>query len=164
LAAAGSTVASATIGVTSLCLVGAHGWGEYGSLWWLWWLGDAGGAVLVAPVLLSWASPPQAQPLPRRPAGVAALACWVVLVSLVVFAGGLTADISRHPLEYTIFPLVIWAALRFGPKGTTVVTFLASGIAVWGTVRGYGPFATGTVHENLILLQAFMAIVAVSAL
>src|SRR5439155_9559425 len=43
-------------------------------------------------------------------------------------------------------------------------TFLASGIAVWGTVNGLGPFGAGTLHESLILLQVFMGVVAVTAL
>src|SRR5262249_52380599 len=33
LAAAGSTMVSATIGVTTLCLAGVHDWAAYGALW-----------------------------------------------------------------------------------------------------------------------------------
>jgi PAS domain S-box-containing protein len=163
-AAAGSTMVSATIGVTSLCLGGVQPWSAYGSLWWLWWLGDASGAVLLTPLLLTWATGWETRPPPGRAAEAAALTGTLALVSLVVFAGGVTPGFSRHPLEYTIFPFVVWAALRFGQPGTAAVTFVTSGIAVWGTVHGFGPFATGTVQENLILLQAFMAVVAVTAL
>jgi PAS domain S-box-containing protein len=162
LAGGVSTMLSASIGVTSLCLGGIQPWAAYGSLWWLWWLGDAAGAVLVAPLILSWAN--QALLRPRRVSEAGALLGTLVLVSLVVFAGGVTAEISRHPLEYIIFPLIVWAALRFGQPGTTAVTFIASCIAIWGTVHGFGPFATGTMHQNLILLQTFMAVVAVTAL
>jgi signal transduction histidine kinase/ActR/RegA family two-component response regulator len=84
--------------------------------------------------------------------------------ALMVFGGGLDTTTSHHPLEYIVFPFVIWAALRFGPPGATLVTFVASSIAVWGTVNGRGPFAGGSVHENLVLLQAFMGIVAATAL
>jgi PAS domain S-box-containing protein len=177
LAGAGCTMVSATIGVTTLCLAGVHDWAAYGALWWLWWLGDAAGTVLVAPLLLTWAYAlplpgggegrvrgPETSPRPRRPAEAAALIGTLILVSLVVFAGGVTPGTSRHPLEYTIFPFVVWAALRFGQPGTTAVTFGAAGIALWGTVNGLGPFATGTTHENLIVLQAFMVVVAVTAL
>jgi signal transduction histidine kinase len=163
LAGAASTMLSATIGVTSLCLGGVQPWGTYGWLWWLWWLGDATGAVLVAPLLLAWATSPMHSLRSRRLEAVALLAS-LLLVSLVVFAGGVTPAISRHPLEYTMFPFVVWAALRFGQPGTTAVTFIASCVAIWGTVHGYGPFATGTTQQNLILLQAFMAVVAITAL
>src|SRR5262249_59820982 len=43
LAAGLSTMISATVGVTSLCLGGVHLWSRYGSLWSVWWLGDATG-------------------------------------------------------------------------------------------------------------------------
>src|SRR5262245_3730661 len=33
-----STLASATIGVTSLCISGLASWGRFVNLWWVWWL------------------------------------------------------------------------------------------------------------------------------
>src|SRR5262249_45507445 len=68
------------------------------------------------------------------------------------------------PFEYIVFPFVIWAALRFGPAGSAAVTLLASAIALWGTLRGFGPFARGPVYESLIMLQVFMAVVGITAL
>ncbi len=64
LAAGLATMVSATIGVTSLCLGGVNlpalqrtiEWSDFVSLWWVWWLGDAMGALVVAPVLLTWAA------------------------------------------------------------------------------------------------------------
>ncbi|PYV08184.1 MAG: family 3 adenylate cyclase, partial [Acidobacteria bacterium] len=88
-----------------------------------------------------------------------ALVATAVAVNVLVF--------SRHAapaaplyggLQYTVFPVVIWAALRFGPPGTALVTLVSSIIAISGTLRGSGPFAVGTTHESLILLEVFMAI------
>ncbi|HXV44310.1 MAG TPA: MASE1 domain-containing protein, partial [Anaerolineae bacterium] len=50
LAAAVSTTIGATIGTASLTLAGAISWAAYPSVWLVWWLGDAMGALLVAPV------------------------------------------------------------------------------------------------------------------
>src|SRR5207245_6206394 len=36
--------------------------------------------------------------------------------------------------------------------------------AVWGTLRGVGPFARGDPNEALVLLQAFMGVIAVTSL
>ena len=58
VAALMSTTVSATIGVTSLCAGGVQPWASYGTLWWVWWLGDAGGALIVAPLILTWAGAP----------------------------------------------------------------------------------------------------------
>ena len=67
-------------------------------------------------------------------------------------------------MAYSIFPFVVWAALRFGQQGTTIVTLVASGLAIWGTVGGLGPFGTGPVPERLLLLQIFMAVIAITGM
>ncbi len=164
LAAALSTALSATVGVTSLCLGGVQPWSAYGELWRVWWLGDATGALVVAPVLLTWASRPPSGWAPRRLAEALCLAVALIVVSLTAFTGQLTWLTSDHPLEYAIFPFIIWAALRFGQPETCAVTLAASVIAIWGTTHGFGPFSRGTTHDNLILLQIFLAAVAVTAL
>jgi PAS domain S-box-containing protein len=163
LAAGVSTMVSATIGATSLCLGGVKAWTAYPTLWSVWWLGDAMGDLVVAPLLLSWAGWHRIPWRPRRVAEAGALLLTLVAVSLLVF-GGPRSRFSFHPLAYTVFPVVIWAALRFGQPATTLMTFVASGMAIWGTVGGYGPFAAPTTNESLILVQIFMGVVAVSAM
>src|SRR2546430_6510636 len=41
---------------------------------------------------------------------------------------------------------------------------LQSGIAIWGTLAGFGPFVRSTANESLLLLQAFMGVTAVVTL
>src|SRR5258706_87106 len=48
----GSTLVSATVGVTSLALGGFLKLEAMTSVWFTWWLGDVGGALVIAPVLL----------------------------------------------------------------------------------------------------------------
>jgi PAS domain S-box-containing protein len=163
LAAGLSTMVSATIGATSLCLGGVKPWTSYPTMWGVWWLGDAMGDLVVAPLLLTWAGWHCLPWRPRRVAEAGTLFLALVAVSLLVFAGPI-AYFSFHPLAYTVFPFVIWAALRFGQPAVTLVTFLASGVAIWGTVGGHGPFAARTTQESLILLQIYMGVVAVTAL
>jgi PAS domain S-box-containing protein len=155
---------SAIIGVTSLCLGGVEPWAAYGRLLWVWWLGDATGALVMAPVLLTWAARGPHLWRAGRLVEAVALVVSLVIVTMAVFSGLFVKDGTTHPLAYFIFPFVIWAALRFGQVGTTTVTFIASGIAIWETVNGHGPFAKGNVNESLILLQLFMAVVAVTGL
>jgi two-component system CheB/CheR fusion protein len=163
LAALLSTAISATVGVTSLCLGGVHPWANYGALWAVWWLGDAVGNLVMAPLLLTWARRARLGP-PRRLVEEAVLCGTVIGVCLLVFGGGLPAARAGYSLEYTIFPLVIWAALRFGPPTSALVTFLVSGIALGGTLNGFGPFVRGSDSESLVLLQAFLGVVAVTGL
>src|SRR6187549_495042 len=49
-----STIVSASVGATSLCVSGVQPWSMFGSLWGHWWLGDGAGILLLTPVLLTW--------------------------------------------------------------------------------------------------------------
>jgi len=162
-AALASTMVSATIGAASLCHAGGD-WTSFWSLWRVWYIGDGMGDLVVAPLLLVWSRAPHLALARRRPPEAAALVGLAALVTLIVFAGRLGIGLRDYPLHYTVFPLVIWAALRFGQIGTTVVSFVVSGVAIWSTANGLGPFALATAHESLVMLQLFMAVVAGSGL
>jgi len=159
-----STTVSATIGVASLYLGGIQPWDALPRLWGVWWVGDAGGDLIVAPLLLVWASMPQLRWPRWRILEALALLAGVVGVSLAVFVGAFGLWREGYPLHYTIFPFVIAGALRFGHRGATTATFVASTLAIWSTVHGFGPFATGGIGERLIMVQLFMAVVAITAL
>jgi integral membrane sensor domain MASE1 len=107
LAAFVSTMASATIDTTTLLLADEISLATYGSDWTLWWLGDAMGALLVAPALLAWVAqrPPTLSRV--RLLEAAALLGALVAVSYITFFGG------QWSYPYALFPLLIWATLRF---------------------------------------------------
>ena len=162
LAAGVSTALAATIGATSLCAGGVHPWSAFGTLWWTWWIGDALGALVVAPLLLVWTD----SPVPRAADGrieATVLLSAAVAVGFLIFvvrgAGG-----ADYPLHYTVFPLVIWAALRFGQRGTTAVTLLVAALTVWTAVGDAGTAPLGAPHHRLMQQQLFMAVVAVTGL
>lgn len=155
-----STTISATIGTASLCMGGVQPWEAYNELWWLWWLGDATGALLVAPVLLVWCGKPHA--LHRRDI-VEAVTTTSALIALSLIIFGIT-QVNSQVFLYIIFPFIIWAAFRFGQYGTTWLTLIASAVAIWATLHGLGPFSGMPVGTSLILLQIFMGIVALTGL
>jgi len=162
-----STIVSATIGTFSLCATGLQPWHSFIALWRVWWLGDAGGALLVAPAILAWGSGFSAQgsaPSLRRIVEAVLLFAGIVLMCAAIFARSPDSHLSGHSVIYMIFPFIIWAALRFGQRATTIVTLIASGIAVLSTARGLGPFGSDSISQSLILLESFMATVAVTGL
>jgi signal transduction histidine kinase/ActR/RegA family two-component response regulator len=156
LGAVVSTVVSATIGVGSLFLSGAIQASAMTPLWLVWWSGDAIGILLVAPLLFTWVRGE------RVDGGGRGLEGAILILILVA----LTAALFRIPFSYVyaIFPVVSWAALRFGPRGAATTTFLVCGLAVWFTLQGVGPFVGSTPTHNLALLQTFMGLLAVTAL
>ncbi|TMA72205.1 MAG: hypothetical protein E6J72_20690 [Deltaproteobacteria bacterium] len=163
-AALASTTVSATIGVTSLCVGGVQPWTAFGRLWWVWWLGDCVGDLIVAPLLLVWMSAPQPRWQRDRVLEAAGLLAGVVAVTISVFVGPLGLWREGYPLHYVTFPFVIAAALRFGQRGATSTTLIVSCLAISSTVNGFGPFAAGSVGERLMMVQLYMAVVAVTAL
>lgn len=164
LAAGASTVVSATVGVTSLALAGFARWADLGPVWLTWWLGDGAGALVVAPVVLLWTENPRVQWTRRQAVEAAALLVCLVLVGLIVFGGEFPARMKNYPLEFLCIPILLWAAFRFGARETATAILLLSGVAIYGTLRGFGPFARDTRNESLLLLQAFIAVIAVTKL
>jgi len=164
LAAGLSTTVSATVGVAVLRLAGIVEPGHFGETWRAWWVGDALGDLVVAPVILTW-SRPGGLALPVRRA--------VEALALVAVAGGLSCFVFLlgPPLEPTpfrqahvLFPVLIWAALRFGPRGGSATILLISVFAVWGTLAGHGPFIGQTPDLSLLALQIFMGVASITAL
>jgi PAS domain S-box-containing protein len=164
LAVVAATTVSATVGVASLCLGGVQPWSHFSELWWIWWLGDAIGALVVTPVLLTYAGAPWRRWRSAQLVETVGLLATSVVVCVMVFAGRLGGESRADPLQYLVFPVVIWAALRVGQAGTSALTLVASAIATWGTISGLGPFARGNPHESLVLLQLFLGVVATTGL
>jgi signal transduction histidine kinase len=164
LAAALSTMISATIGVASLYFAGLVQQPKVAETWRTWWVGDAIGALLVAPAILVWAKRPRVHPSARRLGEATLLALGVVIASLLVLLWPITGGGGPLGQAYVFFPLLMWAAIRFGQRGSVTTTVVVSAIAVVGTVMGRGPFIQPTLHESLLALQAFMGITAATFL
>ena len=164
LAAVVSTTVAATFGVTSLSLGGFARWQDYGDIWLTWWLGDAAGDLVVAPVLLLWATGPRWPPRRAQLFEAGLLIACLVFVGELVFGGLFPAEYKNYPLEFVCIPFVLWAAFRFGARGAATALVLVCGIAIRGTLHGFGPFVWGTPNESLVLLQSFIGVTAATTL
>jgi PAS domain S-box-containing protein len=162
LAAGLSSLVSATLGVTSGWLSGVIPAAHVGPAWWTWWLGDVMGALVVAPLVCVWYARPRLRLPPARLAEAGVLVLTVGAVSVVVFDGLWTLPDAQAP--YLLFPVLIWAALRFGPQGAVTAIGLVSSLAIWATAQSLGPFASDTRHTSLLRLQVFMGVVTVTSL
>jgi signal transduction histidine kinase len=120
-----------------------------------WTLGDAAGVLVPAPVILTWAST-GLRGLGRRELVEGAL----VLVLLVVLA---TLPPQRD-VPYIVFPVLLWAALRFGPRGAATAVLVVCSITVWNTAQNDGPFVRDSITDSLLATQLFIAISALTSL
>lgn len=155
---------SAFIGPASLVAGGVIDASLYWSVWLQWWMGDATGVVILAPLLLAWwgrAGPPQ-PPLARMEAvllGAATLA-----IGEAVFGGFGVIREGYYPASLALFPLAVWAALRFGLRGATALILGVSVFAIWGTVLGRGPFVVDGGVDSLVRWWVFANVITVTSL
>ncbi|UNU24629.1 adenylate/guanylate cyclase domain-containing protein [Microcoleus vaginatus] len=168
------TQISCTIGAFSLYLAGKVDWAEYWSVRWEWCLGDTMGVLILTPLILIFFRPKvTAARLKRqteRPQRYLIWrAVWLILligVSWLVFVSKNEASISRYPLEYLPFPLIIWSALQFGQRAAVLASFIVSSIAIMGSSQGGGPFIAkaDNITQAILFLQAFMGVVTITSL
>ncbi|WP_293151697.1 MULTISPECIES: MASE1 domain-containing protein [unclassified Microcoleus] len=166
LAALASTLINSTIGSIIVCVSGFSSWNNFGTIWGTWWVGDAMGILLVAPLLLTWHKLPK---IPTHRKQIVERIIWLLLllaIGWLVFCSRTRAAYARYPLEYLPFPLVVWAAFRFGQRYTALANFILCGFAIWGIARGSGPFLkhASSIPQALLSLQAFIAVIAVTGL
>ena len=159
-----STMVGATIGVSCLALSGLASWTDYTSIWLTWWLGDAMGDFIIAPLLILWSENPSVRWNRYELFELALLLLLLLLVGQMVFGGMLPTKAKDYPLDFLCVPVLVWAAFRFGPRETATTAVMLSGIALWGTLHGFGPFAKNALNESLLLLQLFMGCTAIMAL
>jgi signal transduction histidine kinase len=161
LAAGLSTIVSATIGVTTLSIAGFAPWSDYGAIWTTWWLGDAVGDLLFAPPLLLWITGTRPRWPPQRPIEAACVGILLVATAAAFFGG---IGQQNAPIEWFWIPVVVWVAYRFGQRAAATAVLGLSAVTIWGTALGLGPFVLPSPNASLLLLQAFLGVVAVLSL
>lgn len=159
-----SAAISATIGTSTLMLAGQAETSVFWAIWSTWWIGNLLGALVVTPALLVWTHPPSLRSRSRKYWEGFILLILLASVTWYVFGSEPPDGIFHQALIYLVFPFIIWAALRLEQHGATLAIFVVSGIAIWGTVQGLGPFSLESMNESLVLLQTFTAVVSLTAL
>ena len=71
---------------------------------------------------------------------------------------------SNRPLTYVLFPVLLWAALRFGARGGTLAVAVTAGLTVWNTTHYLGPFYFHSITRSVLITQLFIGVAALSTL
>src|SRR6266446_1826939 len=121
----------------------------------LWFFADALAFLTVAPAILTWVR--EGREWSRKSLNYlefAALMISLILFGYFTFMG--TGREERPALLYSLVPLLLWAALRFGLKGVSISALVVALLAMWGAARGRGPFAEQGPLNNALSLQLFL--------
>lgn len=122
-------------------------------------LGHGLGVLIVAPVLLTWSA--------RGTAAANRGELWCLIVGsllLNTLAFSATPIAPGAALLIASFAAVLWAALRFGVRETSIVMLITSIFATVAAGRRIGPFLFASPSEGLLSLSLLLLVAGVTAL
>jgi two-component system sensor histidine kinase UhpB len=132
--------------------------------WQAWFLSNALTGLTLLPMIAlgmsdgaSWAR----QLSWRRGLEAGALLIGLVTVSALVFAGTSNGPSGLPARLYAPLPFLMWAAVRFGPGGTSASLLMITSLAIWGVLHEHGPFVAQAPADNLLSLQLFLLAISV---
>jgi|WetSurMetagenome_2_1015567.scaffolds.fasta_scaffold00239_21 PAS domain S-box-containing protein len=152
-----STTISATIGTATFCLSVSE-WTNSLSIWLTWWMGDAAGAIIMVPLVMTFKGFDAAGWKKLRPMAVKLL-IWA-LIGAVCYS----MFFRSIPLNFILFPVLIIAAFRLGQFGSAMAIGVISIVSTYATVNGTGPFSAMTLTEALLLQQVFIGSIATASM
>lgn len=122
------------------------------------WPSNALAALVVVPLVVSWATP---VPTPRpyasagRQAEAGVLYLGLLIAGALIFQKQFSVETSPA-LLYAPLPFLLWAAMRFGTRGISVAIAMVASLAIYGAMHGLGPFTAGSAAENTRSVQFFL--------
>src|ERR1035441_8357348 len=156
------TTVNAAFNVVSLGYAGTVSWADLFPTILEWWVPNALAGLVVAPFLITWATPSALRWHPRLVMEAALCGTGLVVGTLTSFHSWFVYGIESYPLAYLPFPFLVWGALRFGQRGATTGTLLVSALAIHSLLGGRGPFLTTSEREGLMLIGSYIGILAVT--
>ena len=94
----------------------------------------------------------------------ALLAAGLFSVAYLLFATQRAGQNTIPALLYLPLPFLLWAAIRFGPRGASTALLAVSFCAIWGAIHGIGPFATQSAETNAFSVQLFLILTSIPIL
>jgi len=137
----------------------------YFDTWVVWWISDTLGMILITPFILIMATYPSLISTMRS---YKAYLERIVLLAVIVLVTWYLSSGTSHSLFnfYLIFPLLMWSAFRFGPRGT-VSSLMLFGFVAFGMIvyANSGLEITRvSVKESILSMQILVSIAALSSL
>ena len=147
LAAIGSPMISASIGVTGSVLARLLPWQSYGASWVTWWLASALAHLIFTPPLLLARS--SLEPDQKRLGETLSILVILSVFLWIIFHW-------QEPLSYTLLPILMWIVFRLGILISSLTVVFVATIAIVHTTHGHGPWADYSPEVSLLLLQSFI--------
>ena len=132
-----------------------------GDVWWprlpRWFVGDAVGALTIAPALLVTTRPRFAT-IPRS------VVPWLILVATIAIGLAPWSPSAEIGLPYLVLAALVLVALQVGGRASTGAILLVAVVVEVSTASSTGPFAERNADTGLVEAQMFLAMGAFSCL
>jgi diguanylate cyclase (GGDEF)-like protein len=160
LAALTSVTCGATISTLALIALGQAPLTIADTLWVNWSLGSFSGALIATPVVLLFAQGRNDLWKKSQWIETAAVLVCVLGVGLVVFCD-VPVELRGYPLQMLSFVVLLWPAFRLGRRAASLSLVVLLGLAIYGTLNGYGPLTKSNPAASMSMVVGFMSMIAV---
>jgi PAS domain S-box-containing protein len=161
-----AVIVAATLGSAVNATIGGE---PYWTSWRTWALSDTLANLVLAPNLILWIGVGLAglrAGSRRRYAEAIVLYGGLLVLGLLAFNSRFQNDGTAYTLLYLPVPLLLWASVRFGPRGIASALALITILAIPAVANALGPFASQSVPApstlgNVFVLQMFLLVIGV---
>ncbi len=95
-----------------------------------------------------------------RVAESAFVAVGLALTSALAFYWQTPGRQTHGALLYAPMPFLVWTAVRFGQRGTSLAVLWVALLAIWGAIHNHGPFSVDQPEQNTHSIQVFFTMLA----
>jgi len=157
-------LSSATIGTSAVYFIHPAPGVSFDMIWFTWWLGDVVGVIVFASLFLTYHR--KLWQISSWQSVLEALLIGFVLIAVNagIFMGKFPEYGFYSHVTYLILPFAIWCTYRFGFPGASFSILTTSIIAVFGSMYHLGPFVGQRVPEDLVIVECFIGVIAVTVL
>jgi PAS domain S-box-containing protein len=140
-----------------------NNWGSdpYWQVWHIRFFSNVLAALTFAPVILVWFAGPARRRKRDSKHWIEASLLFLTLLGACYGALYIEAPPADPVLFCVPVPFLLWAALRFGARGTTSAILIVTILAIWSAAHGHGPFTGESPEQNARSIQLFLIVMAI---
>lgn len=155
-------ITSALVGVLALHVAGTIPAESMLHSGFTWWLTNASSALVITPLMLAWANHPEAYYTRREMFEISVAIVTISTVIVTVFSPNYNSYFFGPMLVVGSVPVMAWIAMRFTLREVAAAMVIFTGIALSGTIRGFGPVAAYSLSLSDAIFQLQMYLIAIS--
>jgi len=163
---AGVSPAFVGLGGAFVQILGGGSIAHYWTFWGDWFIANALASVTLGPVFLIWITPSAEDgsrfTFRRKIEGITLALALVAVCAIVFHVNERTVTTGFLPaVLYSPLPLILWAAIRFGERGSSGAILALTVVSIWQNLRASTLFIGIDAGTRVLALQIFLLGIAI---